>query len=298
MRRPYAWEGTLIDFVLLLFLFGLNLVGGIIESILPESLPLAPLLIIGELLVLGTVMIWVAVRRLPWQETFYLYRTNWLTIGLSVLVAICWWPVTAGLVTLIEQFFSLIGPPPELPPPENTFEAVGYFIAIVILAPLCEEPVFRGFITRGWLRYGFAAGVGASGILFGLQHVQLNAVVPISLLGTVIAIIALRSGSLWPAVAMHATHNSLSILFLLFPDYLDISDTTFIIAGVLAIPIALYALWRYHKMMPPFQPPNRESLKIEQGLAIVLSSLMVLGMFTVMILLEIFIRLNPDLGRM
>jgi hypothetical protein len=216
---------------------------------------------------------------------------------LSVLVAVTWWPVAVGLVTLIEQLFSLIGPPPEIPPPQNTLDAMGYFIAIVILAPLCEEPVFRGFIMRGWLRYGFVAGIVGSGVLFGLQHAQLNGVVPLSLVGIMLAIVAFRAGSLWPAITIHAVYNSLSISFLIFPEGMpEISDATFIIAGLIALPAALVALWLFHRLAPPFQPPKREPLTTERSVAILVSLLMVVGMFLLMVSLEVLIRLNPDLG--
>jgi membrane protease YdiL (CAAX protease family) len=299
MRRPYVWEGALAVFFFLLLLFGLNMMVGFIQATLNTSLILSPLLIIGELLILGVVIIWVALRRLPWQETFYLYQTSWLMIGLSVLVAVTWWPVAVGLVTLIEQLFSLIGPPPEIPPPQNTLDAMGYFIAIVILAPLCEEPVFRGFIMRGWLRYGFVAGIVGSGVLFGLQHAQLNGVVPLSLVGIMLAIIASRAGSLWPAITIHAVYNGLSLPFLIFSERMpEISDATFIIAGLIALPAALFTLWLFHRLAPAFQPPKREPLTTEQGVAILVSLLMVLGMFLLMVSLEVWIRLNPDLGGM
>jgi membrane protease YdiL (CAAX protease family) len=297
MRRPYAWEGVLAVFFFLLLLFGLNMVVGVIQSALNAPLILSPLLIIGELLILGLVIIWVALRRLPWQETFYLYKTSWWMIGLSVLVAITWWPVAVGLVTLIEQLFSLIGPPPEIPPPQNTLDAMGYFIAIVILAPLCEEPVFRGFIMRSWLRYGFVAGIVGSGVLFGLQHAQLNGVIPLSLVGIMLAIVAFRAGSLWPAITIHAVYNSLSLPFLIFSERMpEISDATFIIAGLVAMPAALFTLWLYHRLAPPFQSPKREPLATEQGIAILVSLLMVLGMFLLIVSIEVWLRLNPDLG--
>lgn len=297
MRRPYAWEGALVVVAFLLLLLGLNLIVGLVQSFAQREIILSPILIIGELLILGLVASWAAFRRLPWQETFCLYKTSWLLIGLSVVVAVTWWPVATGLGTLMEQLFSLIGPPPEIPPPLNTFDAIGYFVAIVILAPLCEEPVFRGFIMRGWLRYGFVAGVVGSGILFGLQHAQLSGTIPLSLVGIVLGVVAFRAGSLWPAVVVHAVYNGLAVPFLILPeDMPDISDSAFIIAGIIAIPAAAYSLWLFHRYAPPFQAPQPESLKAEQGLAIIISLLLMLGLFSLMILLELWVRLNPELA--
>lgn len=296
MRRPYAWEGVLVVFAFLLLLLGLNLVVGVIQSFSQEPVTLSPVLVLGELLILGIVVAWVALRRLPWQETFYLYKTSWLLVAASILVAITWWPVAMGLATLMEQLFSLIGPPPEIPPPVNTLDALGYFVAIVILAPLCEEPVFRGFIMRGWLRYGFVAGVVGSGVLFGLQHAQLSGTIPLSLVGILLGVIAFRAGSLWPAVVIHAVYNGLAVPFLLIPDSMpEISDSTFVLAGAIAMPVAAFSVWLFHRLAPPFQTPQKEPLKPEQSIVIIVSLLLMLGIFAVMISLELFVRLNPGL---
>lgn len=297
MRRPYAWEGVLIVFAFLLLLIGLNLVVGVIQSFSPAPIALSPVLIFGELLILGLVAAWAALRRLPWQETFYLYKTSWLLIGLSIIVAITWWPVAMGLATLMEQLFSLIGPPPEIPPPVNTLDAIGYLIAIVILAPLCEEPVFRGFIMQGWLRYGFVAGVVGSGVLFGIQHAQLSGTIPLSLVGIMLGVIAFRARSLWPTIVIHAVYNGLAAPFLLIPQSIpEISDQTFMIAGAIAVPVAAYTLWLFHRLAPPFQAPNSETLEKGQGIAIIISLLLMLAVYLVIITLEIFIRLNPELA--
>ena len=297
MRRPYAWESTLVVFAFLLILLILNFVFGVVQSFSSEPLLLSPILIFGELLILGLTIAWVGFRRLPWQDTFLLHKTNWRMIGLSVLVAVTWWPVSTGLGTLMEQLFSRIGPPPEIPPPRNTLDAVGYFIAIVILAPLCEEPVFRGFILGGWLRYGAIAGVVGSGVLFGLQHAQLSGAVPLSLVGVMLGIIALRAGSLWPGIVIHAVYNGIGVPFLIFPNSMpNLSDATLMLAGLIALPAAGYSLWLYHRLAPPFQPVGRESLTGKQRIALIISLLLVLGMFVALALLEIFIRLNPELG--
>lgn len=296
MRRPYAWEGILIVFVFLLFLIGLNLLVGLIQGAVQEPLSLSPVLIIGELLILGVVAAWSAFRGLPWRETFYLHKTSWSMIGLSILVAVTWWPVATGLGTLMEQLFSLIGPPPEIPPPRNTLDAIGYVIAIVILAPLCEEPVFRGFIMRGWLRHGFAAGVIGSGILFALQHAQLSGTVPLTLVGIMLGIIVFRAGSLWPAIVIHAVYNGLTVPFLVIPEAMpDISDAALMIAGAVAVPLAAASLWLFHHYAPPLKLPAKEPLTTEQRIAIMITLLLMLGVFSVIILLEVVVRLNPEL---
>lgn len=297
MGRPYTWESTIIVFLFLLILLGLNLFFGLIQILVSEPLIFSPILIIGELFFLAVVVAWVAVRRLPWQATFYLYKTSWVLVGLGILLAIVWWPVAVGLGVLMEQIFSLIGPPPEIPAPRNTLDAIGYVVAIVILAPLCEEPIFRGFVLRGWLRFGLMAGVVGSGTLFGLQHGQLAGLLSLCLVGIVLGIVALRAGSLIPAVVLHAVYNGLAVPFLVAPDSVpDISDSTFLVAGAIFTPVALFTLWLYYRFSPSGPSVRQAPPDRNQTVATIISFLMVLVMFTGIALLEILVRLNPELS--
>lgn len=296
MQRPQAWESTFIVFSFLLLLLVLNILFGILQTVVEEPLILSPILILGELLILGLIVLWIVIRRLPWQETFRLYRTSWLLLGLSLLVAAAWWFVATGLAVMIELLFSQIGPPPEVPPPADLLDAVGYMIAIVILAPLCEEPVFRGFVMQGWLRYGFGAGLVGSGILFGLQHGQMTPVVPISIVGIVLGFLVFRANSLWPGVVAHAIYNGMGAPFLIVPESMpEIGDSTLMIAGLAALPVAVTLLWVYHRLAPPFQPPVREPLESRQFVILGVSLFLVMVMFLVMVSLELFVRLNPQL---
>ena len=150
---------------------------------------------------------------------------------------------------------------------------------------------------RGWLRFGAVAGVVGSGVLFGLQHAQLNTIIPLSLAGIIIGIVAIRANSLWPAIVYHAVHNGLSAPFLLLADRLpEISDMTLIVAGGLSLPVAIAALWLYHRVAPPLPPFETEAITSRQVTAIILSTLLMLGVLLVILALEIFVRLNPDLA--
>jgi hypothetical protein len=79
--------------------------------------------------------------------------------------------------------------------------------AMVVLAPLGEELMFRGFLMNLWIaRKGRWFGVIASSIVFGLFHWE--GAVFAGILGIALALIYLKYDSLWPGIALHALYNA------------------------------------------------------------------------------------------
>ncbi|MEO8269324.1 MAG: CPBP family glutamic-type intramembrane protease, partial [Aureliella sp.] len=78
---------------------------------------------------------------------------------------------------------------------------------------ICEEGLFRGFVLSSLHRYSAAWAIGLSALLFGLMHVLTSNVLaverflPTTFMGLLLAWIALRTGSIWPGVMLHALHN-------------------------------------------------------------------------------------------
>jgi len=81
------------------------------------------------------------------------------------------------------------------------------FRVVSVTAGLCEEVLFRGFLLwylAAWT--GPVAAVILSSLLFGAGHLYLgfNQAPKAALAGLVFAILAVASGSLWPAILLHA----------------------------------------------------------------------------------------------
>jgi len=77
------------------------------------------------------------------------------------------------------------------------------------VAPVVEELLFRAVIFR-WLatRIGILPGAVVSGVFFGLVHGKLLAIVPVGILGILLALLLHRTGNLWSCVALHACFNA------------------------------------------------------------------------------------------
>jgi len=83
-------------------------------------------------------------------------------------------------------------------------------LALVALTPaICEEALFRGPILRGLRgQTGPAAAVLLTGLLFGVFHIELSRILPTALLGVLLSLVALRSGSILPAMLAHFLNNA------------------------------------------------------------------------------------------
>ncbi len=94
-----------------------------------------------------------------------------------------------------------------------------FFLTLGVLAPLCEESLFRGFLY-GSLRKRFGVGISllVSASLFAAAHLDPGAVVPLLCLGLVFGYVFERTRSLVPSMIAHGLWNSgsFSIMLLVF----------------------------------------------------------------------------------
>ena len=97
---------------------------------------------------------------------------------------------------------------------ETTVLLVFGALLTTVIAPICEEVLFRGYIFaalskwRGWL-----PAAAMTGVLFGAVHVGSAPaldLVPLGVLGFMLCVLYHRTGSLYPCIAVHSLNNSLA----------------------------------------------------------------------------------------
>lgn len=97
---------------------------------------------------------------------------------------------------------------------EATSLLIGSALLTCVIAPICEEILFRGFIftsLRNW-RGPWVSAI-LTGLLFGLVHGASAPAVyllPLAALGFALCLLYRASGSLYPCIAAHAINNSLA----------------------------------------------------------------------------------------
>ena len=141
---------------------------------------------------------------------FRLDRTFWTLLA----AAIAYGPIASLLITYLnpaaKQLFAL---------PDNPFGMAAGLFLVVILAPLSEELLFRGWIyTALRVRFGFSAALWASAVLFALAHwesTHLYAVVILPI-GLVLGYLRERTGSARATTLFHMIYNfsALALSFL------------------------------------------------------------------------------------
>jgi membrane protease YdiL (CAAX protease family) len=90
---------------------------------------------------------------------------------------------------------------------------VSALLAMVLVAPVTEELLFRGWLLQDLkARYGTAPALVVSSVLFGLVHIQLPAVIYATVAGLVLGAVALRARSTLGSIAMHSGVNALPLL--------------------------------------------------------------------------------------
>ncbi len=179
----------------------------------PPSIAIAST-ILQDLCFIGAVLFFARSRRpvLPWQ--FGLRRT-------AVWPAIGW--TTLAFVTLIifsVAWSAILGKdeaenlPESLGVDQSTAALVGTAVLVTVFAPIAEELLFRGFVfpaLRNWK--GTTPAVVLTGLLFGLLHVFSSpayALVALSVFGSLLCLLYLRTRSLYPCIALHSINNSIA----------------------------------------------------------------------------------------
>jgi sodium transport system permease protein len=131
-------------------------------------------------------------------------------------------------------------------------------LALVVLPALCEELAFRGFILSGLRRYFKPwSAIWLGSFLFALYHMNVFQFLPTFLLGAILALVTIRSGSIWPAVLFHLLHNGLLVASVWLPQMvhdLEISVQSILFLRLtvtgLATVLAAVLLWRLARGTP------------------------------------------------
>ncbi len=228
---PFLLFAAIVPTALLLTvaaLFVLSVVG-----IHPDDSPAAALLSQGLLLLAYAGLIRLTVvgtGAASWSDLGFrrpaVEGSSAIAFGAILAVPLVF--ITGLLAVLLTQVFPT--PPSPLPEASDRLGLVLNIAAAAIVAPLGEELFFRGFATTAWLRgAGPRTAIVRGALFFALAHVltlsgssfgealgqafvAFAVRIPVAL---ALGWLFVRTRSIYPTIALHATFNGLPLLLLL-----------------------------------------------------------------------------------
>ena len=83
---------------------------------------------------------------------------------------------------------------------------------VVLLAPLVEELTFRGVGFTLLARFGTVVAVVGTAIAFAADHGLVEGFPALFVFGLAVALVRVRTGSIYPGMLLHATFNALALV--------------------------------------------------------------------------------------
>lgn len=106
-----------------------------------------------------------------------------------------------------------------------------WMLAYAVFAPaVFEEILFRGFLLPSLESKSIWFAIIISGLLFAVLHVSLEALPAHILLGFVLAMLVLSTGSLYASMLYHAVHNGVIVLINFFSTSVDATTESLLIS--------------------------------------------------------------------
>lgn len=154
---------------------------------------------------------------------------SWTDIGLSILSVLPYYVLSGALLWLGMEIFKVIDPEVgqqiSFAQPSQQIEYLVAFITLVVVAPLAEELLLRGyFLGRLSEKISKWLAVIITALMFGLLHLlgftetgivlQWGASVDTFALGLVAGVLRLATHGIWAGVLLHAIKNAIAFYFL------------------------------------------------------------------------------------
>jgi uncharacterized protein len=154
-------------------------------------------------------------KRMRWGRMFGLtIATLLMSIGTFLLLASLWYSISPDSVRyLLDRMARLKTAMRATDSVLPDLSRVLLFILTIVVAPMCEELVFRGILLQRWAtKWNPPIALILTSLLFGALHVN---IVGIGLLGLVAGLLYYQTKSLWAPIALHAINNTVASLSLL-----------------------------------------------------------------------------------
>lgn len=196
--------------------YALAYIGIAVDLQSPINLLLFRLLAYVVTAALLALAVWYRCRKVSLSDVALTRLPNWKDLGLVVPAAVVYALLTAGVLIVAGRWLGVdTGQQQDLGfATLSGGELLLGFIVLVVLTPIFEEAVFRGFLygrlRRTKLPWWVPAVIVSA--LFGLAHGQWNVGLDVFVLSMVACVLREMTGSIWAGVVLHMAKNMLAFM--------------------------------------------------------------------------------------
>ncbi len=238
--------------------------GRIVEGTLAQYLIAS----IAEILLALIAVGFVKINKLSIKHTMRLYWPGWEPILLCVIAAPGLWMMGVALNVITSFVLGYTTPAPPQMFPSNLWEGLGLAFTAVIVAPICEELMFRGYVQRAYDRGKPLMGVLVGGFIFAIYHMQFQGLFALLPVAFALGFVAWRTESIFPGMALHAAYNMIAAIILMTSTFLPYQIVTALlvflvllgVGGIAITAISFWALWRKYVPKTLAQPEKAHGL--------------------------------------
>ncbi|MGH7217863.1 MAG: lysostaphin resistance A-like protein [Candidatus Microsaccharimonas sp.] len=163
---------------------------------------------------------WLIKRRATTREELGLHRMpSWMDVIWAPAGMVVYLILTTLVMSFAVQYLTFIN----FEQAQDTgfaevttqFEYILAFISLVIIAPIAEEVLFRGYLFGKLRKYvPLWLAILVTSALFAAVHGQWNVALDVFVLSVVMCLLRVVSKSLWPAILLHMMKNGIAYYFL------------------------------------------------------------------------------------
>lgn len=204
--------------------FGLSLVVSYILSFADISMPFWLQLVVSQTILLIPAVIYCIVMKINVMKAIPYRKIKPVDALLSILIGYMLVPIVLFInnITMLFSTNHIEAETPEI----TSYPFLIQILLLAVIPPIVEEFVFRGLFYHSYRKNGILGAALASGIVFGIGHLNINQFCYTFLMGIVLALLVEATGSMFSGMLAHFSFNTYSIIMLKLLEIANVSTET------------------------------------------------------------------------
>lgn len=107
---------------------------------------------------------------------------------------------------------------------KNSYMLIFFIFSVAVTPSIFEELIFRGFIQRGFEKYGYIKAVIITGALFGLIHFNFVQIPALIFLGIIAGLVTYITNSVYMGMLVHFINNAYAVLMVYLAKNINVGN--------------------------------------------------------------------------